>query len=361
MYSMENVTIVGGGPAGLLCAKELAYNDKKVIVFEEHEHIGRPVQCAGLVSKRGLDDLGVDYEDAVLNKCRGARVFSPSEKMMEIKRDKEQALVIDRAVFDDIIAEEALAEGARIVCGKRVKKKSGDMLVGADGADSLIAKTLGSRKKFIMTAQVTGKLMRDSDFVEIHFGGWSDSFFAWVIPVDEEHCRIGIGVETGNPQEALKTFMRDRGMDVKAEHHSGGLIPVFNDNPTVYPDKKTILVGDAADQVKASTGGGIAIGGFCARIAGEVIGTGLPIEDYELNWHKEARRELLMHKRIHEFLKTMSNEELDELFDLAIQEGVPEIIEKYGDMDKPSSLFKHLMGKPRVVAKMTKYFSKLPF
>ena len=136
---------------------------------------------------------------------------------------------------------------------------------------------------------------------------------------------------------------------------------MFNNNPTVFPEKKTILVGDAADHVKASTGGGIAIGGFCARIAGEILGKDMPLEEYEKHWHHEARRELLLHRRIHDSLTGLSTIEMDELFELAVQEGVPELIEKYGDMDRPSELFRHLLGKPRLVAMLTRYFTKLPF
>lgn len=354
------ITVVGGGPAGLLCAKEIAYNGKEVVVFEEHDQIGHPVQCAGLVSKKGLDDLGVDYKEAVVNECSGARIFSPSGKMIEIKRDKYQAAVLDRAKFDQIIAEEAESEGARIVTGKRVTRKTGDILVGADGANSLIARSLGNEKEFVRAVQVTGKLERDEDFVELHFGDWALGFFAWVIPEGDGKCRIGIGVKDGDPVKGLNEFMRARGINVKVEKRTGGLIPLYNNQPTVFPDKNTVLIGDAADQLKATTGGGIAIGGFCARIAGEVIGKELPLQDYEELWSKEFKKELVLHKRIHDSIAKIPSKELDELFDLAISEGIPKIIESYGDMDKVSPLIKHLAGKPKLVAKLAKYITLIP-
>ncbi|MCD4740473.1 NAD(P)/FAD-dependent oxidoreductase [archaeon] len=353
------VTIVGGGPAGLLCAKEAAYNGKKVVVYEEHEVIGEPVQCAGLVSKKGLDDLGVNYESTVLNKSLGARVYSPSGKEIEIKRKDAQAMVIDRAALDKVIAEEAMAEGAEIKTGVRLLERGADLTVGADGASSYIAKDLGNKKDLLIAYQVTAKLERDLDFVELHFGSWSKDFFAWVIPESEQHCRVGIAIK-GDPKKALMGFMKEKNIKADLEKGIAGLIPLFSDNPTVFEKERTLLVGDAAGQVKATTGGGIAIGGFCGRIAGEIIGKDLPLTDYEVIWRREVRKELVLHRQLHDFLVSLTLEEMDELFQLAIEERVPELIEEYGDMDKPSMLFKQLMAKPRVVSHMMKYLSRLP-
>ncbi|MCD6414679.1 MAG: NAD(P)/FAD-dependent oxidoreductase [Candidatus Diapherotrites archaeon] len=354
------ISIIGGGPAGLLCAKEIAFNGGNVIVFEEHERIGYPSQCSGLVSKKGLDDLGVDYKEAVLNECSGARVFSPSGKMIELKRNQYQAAVLDRPKFDQLIAEEATAEGAQIITGERVTRKTGDILVGADGANSLIARSVGNKKEFIKAFQITGKLERDEDFVELHFGKWAPGFFAWVIPEGNNKCRIGIGVENGDPVTALRKFMKEKGINVKAEKQTGGLIPLYNNQPTTFPEKNTILIGDAADQVKATTGGGIAIGGFCARIAGEVIGKGLDLREYDELWKREFKKELSLHRKVHDSMAKIPENELDELFDLAISEGIPKLIEDYGDMDKVSTLAKHLLGKPRLLSKLAKYITLIP-
>jgi geranylgeranyl reductase family protein len=355
------IAVIGAGPAGLLCAKEAALNGQPVTVYEEHHEIGQPVQCTGLVSKKGLDALGVDYEESVVNKVRGARIFSPSAEMIEVKRNEDQAFLLDRASFDQEIAQEASAEGAVIVRGERVTRKKGDVMVAADGANSIIAKSLGLERNFIRAYQVTTALERQEDMVEMHFGSWAPHFFAWIVPESPVQCRVGVGVKGGNPKQALMEFVKDRKLKVDFEEELAGLIPVFSEQPTVFPEKNVLLVGDAAGQVKASTGGGIAVGGFCGRIAGEVLGRELPLQDYEKTWKSEFKNELIAHQKIHKLLSSLSSRQKDELFETAIEEGVAHIIQHYGDMDRPSKLIKHLARKPGLVAKLSKFTPKLLF
>jgi flavin-dependent dehydrogenase len=44
------IAVIGGGPAGSYTAHLLVRAGKEVAVFEEHEHIGSPVQCTGIVT-----------------------------------------------------------------------------------------------------------------------------------------------------------------------------------------------------------------------------------------------------------------------------------------------------------------------
>ena len=107
--------------------------------------------------------------------------------------------------------------------------------------------------------------------------------------------------------------------------------------------------------MKASTGGGIAVGGFCARIAGEVIGRGLPLSEYERLWRKEFGKELEMHLRIRNFLNKMDDKDLDEFFALAKEENIEELVEKYGDMDRPMELVKKMLRRPRLMLKLASF------
>jgi flavin-dependent dehydrogenase len=53
------VAVVGGGPAGLIAARELASKGVQVKVFEEHSKIGIPNHCAGVLSIEGLKRIGI--------------------------------------------------------------------------------------------------------------------------------------------------------------------------------------------------------------------------------------------------------------------------------------------------------------
>ena len=95
------ISIIGAGPIGAYLAGKLAKEGEEVRLFEEHENIGRPVQCAGIVSKNIRNFVRIDKE-FVLNVINGARIYSPNGECFEIKGNKE-AYVLDRAKFDNYL------------------------------------------------------------------------------------------------------------------------------------------------------------------------------------------------------------------------------------------------------------------
>ena len=54
-----DVVIAGGSVSGLLCAREIANSGYSVLVIEEDHEIGTPDHCGGLVSIKGLEELGI--------------------------------------------------------------------------------------------------------------------------------------------------------------------------------------------------------------------------------------------------------------------------------------------------------------
>jgi flavin-dependent dehydrogenase len=95
---MRDVIIVGGGPAGARAAFLLAEKGLDVLVVERKKAVGSPVQCAGLISPRTFELLGREF--CILNKARGADIFSPSNIMLHIGAHKPKAFVVDRVGFD---------------------------------------------------------------------------------------------------------------------------------------------------------------------------------------------------------------------------------------------------------------------
>ena len=352
------IVVVGAGPAGSLCAKEIAASGAKVEVWEKGE-IGRPAKCTGLISKKGLDLLDIGYEDSVLNACKGARLYSPNGTELEVRKNKAVALVVDREKLDKTIAEEAESEGA-VIKKKSWKGEGAKVLVGADGTLSTVARSLGVQRNYIHAYQVESRLETDTGFVGLYFGRFAPGFFAWVVPVDEKNCRIGVGVKAGaNPRKALEVFVRDKGIALEKKNELSALIPAYDGSKAVH--NNIALVGDAAAHVKATTGGGVAVGGFCARICGKVIGEGLALSEYDRLWRKEYGKSLGLHLKIRQVVDGMSDAKLNGLFALIKSHGLEKVISQYGEMESLSPLVRELMKQPRLLIHLAMLFPKAAF
>src|SRR3989344_4707160 len=160
------ISIIGAGPVGAYLAWRLAKEGESARLFEEHENIGRPVQCAGIVSKNIRNFVKIDKE-FVLNTINGARIYSPNGGCFEIKGHRE-AYILDRAKFDSYLVEKALDENVELYLGyKFLSREKGnlifdhggfktDVLVGADGPLSPVAKNaeIFNNRKNIIGIQV---------------------------------------------------------------------------------------------------------------------------------------------------------------------------------------------------------------
>ncbi len=78
----SDVLIVGAGPIGGYLGKSLAEKGIHVIQIEEHLEIGRPFQCAGLVTPSAMDKVGL--HDTTLTDVWGARMHAPNGSSIEI-------------------------------------------------------------------------------------------------------------------------------------------------------------------------------------------------------------------------------------------------------------------------------------
>lgn len=114
-----DVIVVGGGPAGCAVARDVAAAGFRVLVAEEHQQIGEPLQCAGLISERALALSGVT-DGVVLHRLTGARVHAPGGQLLDLQGERVYALAVDRVRFDRELALQAEKSGAEVHTGARV-------------------------------------------------------------------------------------------------------------------------------------------------------------------------------------------------------------------------------------------------
>ena len=283
------MNIIGGGPAGLWTAKKAADLGLKPVVHEEHTRIGSPEHCTGLLSNN-IDKI-IEPE-VVLNYINGARFISGDREVLLERR--KVARVIDRPEFDRQVCEEALASGAKINRGKKVHWKDfkGD-IVAADGAAGRTRSDMGQKLGFLPALQFDLRETPEEDFVELWFEPWS-GFFAWVVPRGNR-MRVGTAARDLRP---LKDFVVKRFGRFRKTKQYSGLVVTSGPVGKTYFDlggRRIFLVGDAAGQVKPTSGGGIVVGMSSAEKLVRAVFEENP-SSYERLWRAEFGRELFLQR-----------------------------------------------------------------
>jgi digeranylgeranylglycerophospholipid reductase len=383
------ILVIGGGPAGLIAAREAAQKDVEVKVLEEDPEIGCPCHCAGLLSYKGLESLGVNnYEAFAQNNIKGARFFSPSRLSFTVKRSEPIACVVDRSMFDKFLAKQILPlsqiklnskvhdikrdkTGITAICEKEVVRAK--VIIDAEGVSSSIVKA--ARLKPINFEYVLTGLQCDlkdinvnPDYVEVHTGRKiAPNFFIWVIPLGEDSVRVGLGCKGKRPKELLKKFVKDRfGEKIKFERVTTRSGLIFTGGPIEKTyDDRLMIIGDAAGQVKPITGGGVVVGGNCASIAGNVVAEAVKQKDfsgsflrkYELLWKKKYIKEFKTTLLARKIMNRLTDQTIDMLFKVIIEENLQESLSIYGDIDfQRSSILKLL--KVKKILRVLPFFLK---
>ena len=108
-----DVVIVGAGPVGGRAAKLLSERGVSVLMLEEHEEVGRPFQCAGLVTPSAMDAVAGHH--TVLQEVDGALIHGPSGTLVPVGTEGTlRTYVVCRKRFDQFVVQEGMAAGAEL-------------------------------------------------------------------------------------------------------------------------------------------------------------------------------------------------------------------------------------------------------
>ena len=339
---MFDFAIIGAGPAGSMAALQLAKLGYGVAVFEEHPSIGKPVRCAGLVSEHVIKM----HNEGIINEIKGAVVVFPDGKEVVIGGDKTHAFVIDRYIFDASLAEKAMAAGAQYFLGRKIKKIlereyfeiegiKARYIIGSDGPNSMVAERFNMGKiKFFNAIQGYGRYDVDEGFVKIFLSNEiAPGFFAWIIPA--ERARIGLATVKKNIRFYFNSFLKK--IDAEVEEITAGLIPF---GLRKLASKKVALAGDAAGQVKATSGGGI----YAALMAASTLAKHAEnFREYEKEYMAGVGKELKRCILIRKVLNKIGDRGLNKMAGI-VEENIG-LINKYGDIDYPSIVIKEILKR----------------
>jgi geranylgeranyl reductase family protein len=369
-----DIVVSGGGPVGCFVAEQLASNGRHVAVFEEHSTIGEPVHCAGLVTQRVFDISKYSPTRITQNKLYGAIIHSPSRLTLKIGGNSVHGLVINRQKFDKNIAQKMQKAGANLLVKHKIvsaKKQENhitltiqqngqtltvqcSILIGADGPHSNIRKIFGFPNPIEMLQGIGAELSDtalDPRFVHIFVGhSIAPGFFAWIIPtnIHGTTARIGLCIKKqGNhPLHHYFTALLQQPLlqGTTVMKRFGGMIPLGPLKKTV--DDHIMLVGDAAAQVKPTSGGGIYSGLLCATQCAIVAEEALQeqqfggefLKQYHRRWTNEIGRELSLGMRFRKIFTSLTDEQLNKYLEKMNNKKTINIINTHGDIDYPSRL-----------------------
>ncbi|MDD5340232.1 MAG: NAD(P)/FAD-dependent oxidoreductase [Candidatus ainarchaeum sp.] len=351
---MAKLHVVGAGPAGSIAALSALRNGDEVVVSEDHPVAGIPQNCSGLFSIDGLESLSrfVDYRKHVINRIHGADIFFDGSAF-SVRRKSAVACVCDRSALDQSLASNAEREGARINYGERVNGHyHSDSIIGADGPLSHVALSHGFPKIRRYAATLQAKLpyrCDDAHAVQMFLSNARfPGFFAWVVPHDEYTAEFGVGVQLPHrAHDAWRRLLKLKGVSTGVRPR-GAVIPLeARPKTALRAGRRTVLLaGDAAGQVKSTTGGGVIFGGNCAALAGKYHSQPLR---YELEWRARYGVDLAFHGMLHGYLATRRDGELSALGIRLKKMNFDVYLSNHGHMDRPTRML-----RPALVAHMVK-------
>jgi len=366
MYDTDKeIVIIGAGPVGLALAKELGELGLHSTIYDSKSSVSEGSdKASGILSIGGLNELGISYDkykNAVLNTLNGARIHA-GKTVLNIEADNDKAYILDRKKFAELLAKYAKENGATLKLKTRLNKEellkmqnNNTIIVGADGAVSTVAKTFNFPpiERFILTykAEYKNVDVEDVKKVELFFSNnITKGFFGWIAPYSKSNIEIGIGVSSDSKKNSFSVFsdfinkkeIADKIEGAKLVKEAASIIPIEVRKKTAM--RSIILVGDSAGQVKASTGGGIIFGISCAKIAASTIyryiqGDIDSLSEYERLWRRNYLFDLKLHKFIHNYYSS-STTLLSTTMRILKVFGIEQFLAKYGNMDKPSLMFK---------------------
>ncbi|MGD2176565.1 MAG: geranylgeranyl reductase family protein [Anaerolineae bacterium] len=347
-----DVVVVGAGPAGSMAARVTAEAGLSVLLLEKRQEIGSPVRCAEGVGHDALvafiepDPLWIAAE---VDKAEITTVADGETRTL--RAGGGSGYVLERRVFDRILAERAAQAGAEVqvkiaVTGllmedgrvRGVSMQRGDFLTGgaieveaqvviaADGVEAQMGRWAGLdvqlslRDTMVCAQYLLAGIEIDPTCtcyvidVELAPGG-----YAWIFPKGEGKANVGLGMQADlwgvqDPREETVLDTLIRFIESQRALEQGYPVTLVTGNvPGSLPPNPLVtdglmLVGDAARQVNTLTGGGITNAMMAGKLAAQVAAQATAAGDtsveilsrYEEAWRQGTGRKMARNYRLRE-------------------------------------------------------------
>lgn len=355
MPKQYDVIVIGAGPIGSYTAHLLAERGFAVALIEEDTVVGKDVICTGIIGEEAFRRFDLP-SDSVLKPIQSIEFFSPTGRRLQYVHAGDLAYVVDRARFDGGLLEKAVEHGVEVRLGEKVvsvKNEAGYVEVESMaysvesrqyGVEDEVEKRgiqnskfkvqnakykmenkeylakvaviatgvncrlqgylgMGTPPGYLLGAQTEIKVAETNSAIEIYTGqDVVPGSFGWIVPLGNGQSRVGVLVRPTNGRADarfyLERLLKDR------LNHRIQQIGEIRQKPIAYgPLPRTVVdralaVGEAAGQIKTTTGGGIFYGLLSSELAAQAIAkflhyqrSGVLIE-YERAWRKKLNPEV---------------------------------------------------------------------
>ncbi len=332
-----DVVVVGAGPGGATAARFAARGGARTLLVDQRPELGHPVQCGEfLPTARELGDLFPCPDlireayriptETILREIEWLECVSPRGQRY---RSPLEGYTVSRRAFDKCLALEAEGEGAELWFPKGVtrvhdgsvafaggERVEGAVVVGADGPLSTVARGVGYHPPREMYRMITASVPGAFDTtIALYFGRLAPGGYAWLFPRASD-ANVGLGAIRFPPGEGLDgmldAFVLREGWGEVYER-TRWWVPI-GPPPETAVRGRALLVGDAANMVMATNGGGIPTAILAGRDAGFVaarhVRDGAPLAEYDRLWKAHLGEPLARAYRIKRFADRILNSDL---------------------------------------------------
>ena len=347
MVEHYDIIIVGGGPAGLAAAKAAAGEGGKVLLLEMQSQIGGQTQSATWAPASIVNQ---PLKEAVCNEVHRVKLNSPHQQLAV---DGDFGAILDRRVFDKLLASEAVASGADIwvscpvkelIVSKDVVKgvhaEAGtwserlecEIVIDASGVQgqwsSLLLRKLFKRewdRELLMLSNEYIMANASAREVELFFNSYFAPLgHAWVYPFGRRFAMVGIRGVRIHPDAALDEFIGRRSIpsieNAVPIAAFRGQLPIEGALSPTCADG-ILSVGGAAGHVYALSGEGLRYALACGELAGKIAVDAIvegsvskeALMEYDRSWRAKFEPELRVGQLLHTSLRTSPDQKMDAL------------------------------------------------
>lgn len=335
-----DILIIGGGPSGAACAIKLADTGIKVALIEK-AIFPRDKTCGDALSTDVINQLPMLSEKLAQSfsslaekiPSYGVKIFSPDMNSIDIpfiyKNQKSHGYICKRIHFDNFLFQ-FVKESTNIETfedhsvqkvtnnGKEIEVLTdkdtftANMVIGADGAHSIVSKCLSDLKidkdhysagLRVYYEGVTS--FHKENFIELYFFNDVLPGYLWVFPLANNQANIGLGMLSSevskkkvNLKETLQRIISTTpGLKQRFENArpletiKGYGLPLGSKQRSISGDRY-LLLGDAASMIDPFSGEGIGNAIRCGRVAADQILKNYKEQNYSAAFNKAYDNEI---------------------------------------------------------------------